>query len=295
MPTLAEKREALRRRAEEAGFGSNVTAYQQSLLRDSTGLTDQQMAAIRRSEAAAAGMDIYDYNDAVREGLLTIDYRDDHPALASATPTQAPASDRYYTDLDQVSGFGPSGGGSSAYGDAIAGNAFTVDALRQMNPIDLTDEQGLQAYGPQWSMVKGTDRNNTVQPYDPSSLWGNSSGTTGGTTGGNPDPQGLTDEQLANLIAQYQEPAAQTDMYTYQGPQGSADASGITSPDYGQVQQRPAYDFSPAQQSQPMSIKQAQVNNFHNAAHSDWQGKQQEMQNGLLDMGQYRQQMGLLG
>lgn len=196
MPTLSEQREALRRRARASGFGSNVTAYQQSLLRDRTGLTDQQMAAIRRAEAAASGMDIYDYNDAVREGLLTIDYRDDHPALVSATPTQsptqAPVSDSYYTPLDQVSGFGPSGGGSSAYGDAISENVAKVDSLRQMNPIDLTDEQGLLAYGPQWSMIKETDRNDTVQVFDSDSLWSNSS--TGGNTMTGAGPSGgLTD------------------------------------------------------------------------------------------------------
>lgn len=133
-------------------------------------------------------------------------------------------------------------------------------------------------------------------------------------TGGSQSVQGMTDEQLAALIAQYQQqfqqnqqPAVQPEMYTYQGAtqapqsdsqsdsQGGSTDTNINTPDYGQVQQRPAYDFSQQQQTQPMSIKQAQVNNFHNAAHSDWEGKQQEMMNGLLDMGQYRQQMGLLG
>lgn len=84
--------------------------------------------------------------------------------VGGETTTREP---NYYTDLDAVSGFGPSGGGQSSVG---ADYANEVEYLRTLNPIDLTDQQGLQAYGPQWAMLKGTDYNNAVTQPD-SGLW----------------------------------------------------------------------------------------------------------------------------
>lgn len=64
--------------------------------------------------------------------------------------------------------------------------------------------------------------------------------------------------------------------------QGSQEYTpGYTAPDYGQASQAPSFDFSPAQQSQPMSIQQAQVQNMHNVANStEWKDRVA----GLLDM-----------
>ena len=110
------------------------------------------------------------------------------------------------------------------------------------------------------------------------------------TTAPQSDPAGMSDQELQAAIdalqGQQQAPAVQPQVAYWQGgyhtpaqPQGN-DAT-QTRPDYGTVQQRPAYNFTPQQASQPMSVQAAQVQNMNNQAQStEWK----QRLNGLLDM-----------
>lgn len=155
----------------------------------------------------------------------------------------------------------------------------------QLRAIEAT--KNLESYGSQ------KEDSITRQQYGQTSgIANHGMGADGGqvkTTTPQSDPAGMSDEELQAAIAALQgqqAPAVQPQVAYWQGgyhtpaqPQGN-DAT-QTRPDYGTVQQRPAYNFTPQQASQPMSVQAAQVQNMNNQAQStEWK----QRLNGLLDM-----------
>jgi hypothetical protein len=181
------------------------------------------------------------------------------------------------------------GGARSWLDDLTASQRAQLRALEQGNRAQL---QSYGALSPQ-SHVRQQYPGYQPTVYDHGMVAG---GAQGGSQSApppsEPDPATMSDEELQATIdqlqAQQQQPAVQPDISYWQGgyqtnaaAQSTGSDLGLQRPNYGNVQSRPAYNFTGQQQSQPLSVRAAQVQNMNNEARStEWQDRVR----GLLDM-----------